>query len=122
MIFTLNIIFVDDADVKLRCYALLKRASLKIQLEKQDEGMLDFKLAQELQPENPDIYHQRAQIYILLDQLPEALQEFEKAVKYGPENAMAFIQKCYAEYRMALMSQDQMRLMMVSTCYLCYND
>ncbi|XP_050318645.1 mitochondrial import receptor subunit TOM70 [Bactrocera neohumeralis] len=102
-----------DADVALRATALIKRASLYIQKEEKDLGLADFDAAAKLQPDNPDIYHQRAQIYILLDQLPEALSEFEKVVKLSPNHAMAYIQKCYAEYRMALLSQDQMRLMIV---------
>ncbi|XP_011194227.2 mitochondrial import receptor subunit TOM70 [Zeugodacus cucurbitae] len=102
-----------DAGVALRAAALIKRASLYIQQEEKDLGLADFDAASKLQPDNPDIYHQRAQIYILIDQLPEALSEFEKVVKMAPNHAMAYIQKCYAEYRMALMSQDQMRLMIV---------
>uniref|UniRef100_A0A0K8WCR5 Mitochondrial import receptor subunit TOM70 n=1 Tax=Bactrocera latifrons TaxID=174628 RepID=A0A0K8WCR5_BACLA len=102
-----------DADIALRATALIKRASLHIQKEEKDLGLADFDAAAKLQPDNPDIYHQRAQIYILLDQLPEALSEFEKVVKLSPNHAMAYIQKCYAEYRLALLSQDQMRLMIV---------
>lgn len=106
-------LFADDADKKLRTYALIRRASLYIQKDDKDAGIEDFARAQKLQPDCADIYHQRAQIYILLDQLSEALDDFEKAVKLAPNNAMAYVQKCYAEYRIALMSQDQMRLMMV---------
>ncbi|XP_053960136.1 mitochondrial import receptor subunit TOM70 [Anastrepha ludens] len=102
-----------DADVSLHVAALIKRASLHIQQEEKDLGLADFKTASKLQPENPDVYHQRAQFYILIDQLPEALSEFEKVVKMAPSHAMAYIQKCYAEYRMALMAQDQIRLMIV---------
>lgn len=102
-----------DADVELRTNALIKRASLYMQLEKKDLGLADFDAAEKILPSNADIYHQRAQIFILLDQLPEALREFEVAVKLAPNNAMAYVQKCYAEYRLALMSNDQMRLMMV---------
>ncbi|XP_017484532.1 PREDICTED: mitochondrial import receptor subunit TOM70 [Rhagoletis zephyria] len=102
-----------DADVSLRAAAFIKRASLHIQLEEKDLGLADFEAASKLQPENPDVHHQRAQIYILIDQLPEALNEFEKVLKMAPNHAMAYIQKCYAEYRMALMSQDQIRLMIV---------
>uniref|UniRef100_A0A1A9Z8Q3 Mitochondrial import receptor subunit TOM70 n=1 Tax=Glossina pallidipes TaxID=7398 RepID=A0A1A9Z8Q3_GLOPL len=102
-----------DADVKLRAYALIKRASLHIQLEEKDQGLADFDQVQKLQPDNPDLYHQRAQIYILLDQLNEALQEYEKAIKIAPNNAMAYVQKCYAEYRLGLLAGDQMRLLMI---------
>lgn len=72
--------------------------------------MEDFKAAEKLDPNNADIYHQRAQIYILLDQLDDALEQFEKAVRITPTHAMAFVQKCYAEYRLACLSQDHMRL------------
>ncbi|XP_004536233.1 mitochondrial import receptor subunit TOM70 [Ceratitis capitata] len=101
------------AEVSLHAAALIKRASLHIQQEEKDLGLVDFDAASKLQPNNPDIYHQRAQIYILLDQLNEALSEFEKVIKMAPNHAMAYVQKCYAEYRMSLMSQDQMRLMIV---------
>lgn len=75
--------------------------------------LADFDTAENLQPDNPDIYHQRAQIYLMLDQFPEALSQFEKVFKIAPNHAMAYIQKCYVEYRMSLMSQDQTRLMIV---------
>ncbi|XP_073826567.1 translocase of outer membrane 70 [Musca autumnalis] len=103
----------EDADKKLRTYALIRRASLYIQQENKDAGLEDFAKAQKLQPKCPDIYHQRAQIFILLDQLTEALDDFTEAIDLAPGNAMAFVQKCYAEYRVALLSQDQMRLMRV---------
>lgn len=105
--------FLAAADSELRSNALIKRASLHMQLENKDLGLADFVEAQRIQPDNADIYHQRAQIFILIDQLPEALKEFEIAVKLAPNNAMAYVQKCYAEYRLALMSQDQMRLIIV---------
>ncbi|CAD7079747.1 unnamed protein product [Hermetia illucens] len=100
----------EEADVELRVNALIKRASLWIQLIEKEKGLADFEEAEELSPDNADIYHQRAQIYTLLDQLDVAMQEYEKAVKLAPHHAMAFIQKCYAEYRLAFVVQDQMRL------------
>lgn len=100
-----------DADVNLRSNALIKRASLHIQLDDKNTGMEDFEYSVKLQPNNPDIYHQRAQIYILMDQLDAALKEFEMAVKLSPKHAIAYIQKCYAEYRLAILNNDQMRLM-----------
>jgi len=39
-----------------------------------------------------------------------ALIEFDKAVRLAPNHAIAYVQKCYAEYRLALMTGDQSRL------------
>lgn len=102
-----------DADVTLRANALIKRASLHIQLDDKNTGMEDFQASVKLLPNNPDVYHQRAQIYILIDQLDEALKEFEMAVKLAPDHAIAYIQKCYAAYRQSILNQDQMLLMVI---------
>lgn len=121
-----------EADKSLRVNALLKRASLNVQTEKKDNGLTDFAEAEKLDPTNADIYHQRAQIFTLLDQLDQALVEYEKAVKLAPKHGMAYIQKCYAEYRLAFVSQDEMRLQSVMNdfknavekypdCVECYN-
>ncbi|KAL5279699.1 TOMM70A family protein [Megaselia abdita] len=103
----------SEVDSKIRCNALIKRAALHVQIDEREKGMEDFKAAENLEPNNADIYHQRAQIYILLDQLDDALNQFEKAVKITPNHAMAFVQKCYAEYRLAYLSQDHLRLFTV---------
>lgn len=102
-----------DADINLRANALIKRASLHIQLDDKNMGMTDFDYSVKLLPNNPDVYHQRAQIYILIDQLEDALKEFEMAVSLAPKHAIAYIQKCYAEYRLSIVNQDQMRLMVI---------
>lgn len=92
---------------------MIKRAALHVQTDERESGVEDFKAAEILEPDNADIYHQRAQIFILLDQLDDALSQFEKAVKITPTHAMAFVQKCYAEYRLACLSQDHLRLFTV---------
>ncbi|XP_030556789.1 mitochondrial import receptor subunit TOM70 [Drosophila novamexicana] len=100
----------DDADTTLRAYAFIKRAALFIQTEEREKGLADFAEAEKLKPDNPDVYHQRAQILLLLEQIEAALLEFDKAVRLAPQHAIANVQKCYAEYRLSLMSGDQKRL------------
>ncbi|KAH8358363.1 hypothetical protein KR200_010584 [Drosophila serrata] len=99
-----------DADPTLRAYAYLKRAALYIQLDQREKGLADFEEAEKLKPENPDVYHQRAQILLLLEQIEPALVEFDKAVRLAPNHPIAFVQKCYAEYRLSLLAGDQRRL------------
>ncbi|XP_068151376.1 mitochondrial import receptor subunit TOM70 [Drosophila tropicalis] len=100
----------DDADANLRSYAYIKRAALFIQLEDRENGLADFDRAEKLNPKNADLYHQRAQILLLLEHIEPALAEFDKAVSLAPDHAIAQVQKCYAEYRLALLSGDQKRL------------
>ncbi|XP_017859200.1 PREDICTED: mitochondrial import receptor subunit TOM70 isoform X1 [Drosophila arizonae] len=99
-----------DADITLRTYAYIRRAALFIQTEEREKGLADFAEAEKLTPDNPDVYHQRAQILLLLEQIDAALVEFDKAVRLAPNHAIANVQKCYAEYRLALMSGDQKSL------------
>ncbi|XP_060666869.1 mitochondrial import receptor subunit TOM70 [Drosophila nasuta] len=99
-----------DADPTLRVYAYIKRAALFIQTDERDKGLADFLEAQKLRPDNADVYHQRAQILLLLEQIDEALVEFDTAVRLAPNHAIAYVQKCYAEYRLALLTNDQNRL------------
>ncbi|KAH8298050.1 hypothetical protein KR018_005262 [Drosophila ironensis] len=99
-----------DATPTLRTYAYIKRAALFIQLDERDKGLADFEEAEQLMPDNPDIYHQRAQILLLLEQIEPALAEFGKAVRLAPNHAIALVQQCYAEYRLSYLVGDKRRL------------
>lgn len=104
------IINSNNAPVDLRSTALVKRASLNIQSEQHQKGFEDFSAAEQLDPENADVYHQRGQVYVLLEKLEEALEDFRKAVELEPKLCSAYVQKCYAEYRYACIVQNQMQL------------
>lgn len=103
----------DDVNVALRVNALIKKASLNVQSDNADKGFEYFSEAEKLDPKNADIYHQRGQVYILLEQLEDAAKEFGMAVKLAPEQGMTYIQKCYAEYRLAYVTQNQIALFTV---------
>lgn len=105
-----NIINTSDVSTPIKVNALIKRASWYIQHEETDKGFADFQMADKLDPKNADIYHQRGQVYILMDKLQEAAAEFAKAIELSPDQGITYIQKCYAEYRMAYLQQDQIGL------------
>lgn len=69
-----------------------------------------FTKAAEVDPNNSDLYHHRGQVYTLMDQLDSALKDFRRAVELNPDHGITFIHKCYAEYRMAVMEQNQFKL------------
>ncbi|CAH0714388.1 unnamed protein product, partial [Brenthis ino] len=91
----------SDASIKVRVNALIKRASLYTQLENTERCLEDFANAAKLDPNNSDIYHHRGQVYLLLERMDEATAEFAKAVELNPDFSIAYIQKCYADYRHA---------------------
>lgn len=91
----------SDAPTKIRVNALIKRASLFTQLENTERCLEDFENAAKLDPNNSDIYHHRGQVYLLLERMDEATAEFAKAVELNPDFSIAYIQKCYADYRHA---------------------
>ncbi|XP_038214504.1 mitochondrial import receptor subunit TOM70 [Zerene cesonia] len=91
----------SDASTKVKVNALIKRASLYTQLENTEKCLEDFANAAQLDSGNSDIYHHRGQVYLLLERMDEATSEFAKAVELNPDFSIAYIQKCYADYRHA---------------------
>ena len=69
--------------------------------------MADFKKAEELDPENADIFHHRGQVNLLTEQIDAATTDFEKAVTLNPDFPIAYVQKLYTDYRHAMQKNDQ---------------
>ncbi|XP_071454535.1 mitochondrial import receptor subunit TOM70 [Hetaerina americana] len=96
----------EDADAKLRVNALIKRASLHMQMDNAANAIEDFNRAAELGPNISDVYHHRGQVYLLMDKAAEAQTDFKKSVELSPEFPIAYVQKCYADYRYACVEQN----------------
>lgn len=56
------VITSDTATKELKVNALIKRASMYIQLEASEKSFIDFDNAKNLDPECSDIYHNRGQV------------------------------------------------------------
>jgi import receptor subunit TOM70 len=105
-----NIITQNDSDPKLRSNALTKRASLHMQTDQKEASFSDFTTAIEIDPNNPDIYHHRGQVYLLVEQLEDAVNDFSKAYDLAPKNPITYVHKLYSEYRQAVNDQDNGKL------------
>lgn len=103
---------IDDpnARTELKVNALIKRASYNVQSEQHQQCFEDFTAAEKLDKSNADIYHQRGQVYILLEKMDEALNDFVQATELAPDFASSHIQKCYVDYRHAVLVQDHMQI------------
>ncbi|XP_033230774.1 mitochondrial import receptor subunit TOM70 isoform X3 [Belonocnema kinseyi] len=103
----LNMIITTKSVVKeLKVNALIKRASIHVQLEHPEKSFCDFDMAIELDPNCGDIYHNRAQVNLLLERIKEAKEDFEKAVELHPDSGLIYVQKCYANYRYGASKKD----------------
>uniref|UniRef100_A0A914XJT0 Mitochondrial import receptor subunit TOM70 n=2 Tax=Plectus sambesii TaxID=2011161 RepID=A0A914XJT0_9BILA len=87
---------------KLKANAHVKRGSYHMQLGRKDESMEDFRMAEQTDPDNADVYHHRGQLLILLGEVEKAPADFDKCVKLRPDFAVAKAQSCYAMYRKAM--------------------
>ena len=58
----------ENSTTELKVNALIKRASMYIQLEKPEQSFEDFKLAEKLDPNCGYIYHNRRQVIIHFEQ------------------------------------------------------
>ncbi|CAO1336983.1 unnamed protein product [Diamesa serratosioi] len=105
-----NVINNPDADYKVRSNAYIKRASLNMQTEKKDLSFNDFDDAIKIDPNNPDIYHHRGQVYLLLEQIENAVEDFTKAQYLLPEDPLTYIHLLYSEYRKATADGDNATL------------
>ncbi|KFW77368.1 Mitochondrial import receptor subunit TOM70, partial [Manacus vitellinus] len=96
-----QVISMEDANVKLRANALIKRGSMYMQQQQPVLSTQDFNMAADIDPQNADVYHHRGQLKILLDQIEEAVEDFDECIRLRPNSALAQAQKCFALYRQA---------------------
>ncbi|OXU29262.1 hypothetical protein TSAR_007507 [Trichomalopsis sarcophagae] len=103
----------DASSKELKVNALIKRASMFIQLESAEKSFNDFEDAEKIDPNCGDVYHNRGQVHLLMERVDEAKADFEKAVELNPGFGVAYVQKCFADYRFAVSKRD-MNLMNTS--------
>lgn len=100
----------SDLDKKIKVNALIKKASLDMQINQTLECLTSFNEAEIVDPNNSDLYHHRGQVYTLIDQMENAVKDFTKAHELAPHHGVTFVHKCYAEYRLAVQSGNQAAL------------
>ncbi|XP_066590635.1 mitochondrial import receptor subunit TOM70 isoform X2 [Prorops nasuta] len=98
-------------DIILICTQQLKEIE-----DEKDEYYMDLILlratfslllaAERLNPKCTDIYHHRGQVNLLLEKIIEAKADFEKAIMLNPNYGVIYVQKCYADYRYAIMQKE----------------
>uniref|UniRef100_A0A674BHK7 Translocase of outer mitochondrial membrane 70 homolog A (S. cerevisiae) n=1 Tax=Salmo trutta TaxID=8032 RepID=A0A674BHK7_SALTR len=102
-----RVINMEDANIKLRANALIKRGSMYMQQQQPMMSTQDFNMAAEIDTSNADVYHHRGQLKILLDQVEEAVGDFDECILLRPDSALAQAQKCFALYRQAYTGNSQ---------------
>ncbi|KAK2158456.1 hypothetical protein LSH36_170g04057 [Paralvinella palmiformis] len=101
---------LNDVDKRIKSNALIKRGSLQMQNGQTDAALADFQQAIDIDPENSDIYHHRGQLYLLTERIEDAVTDFEKSLELSPHFAVAQVQKCYTDYRLAFHRHSPLQL------------
>ncbi|XP_067849240.1 mitochondrial import receptor subunit TOM70 [Heptranchias perlo] len=104
------VVGMDDANVKLRANALIKRGSMYMQQQQSQLSTQDFNMAADIDPQNADVYHHRGQLKILLDHVEEAVDDFDECIRLRPDSALAQAQKCFALYRQAYTGSNPLQI------------
>ncbi|XP_032888515.1 mitochondrial import receptor subunit TOM70 [Amblyraja radiata] len=104
------VVSMEDANVKLRANALIKRGSMYMQQQQSQLSTQDFNMAADIDPQNADVYHHRGQLKILLDHVEEAVDDFDECIRLRPDSALAQAQKCFALYRQAYTGSNPLQI------------
>ena len=72
-----------------KLYALIQMAVCHTQDYQIELGQLRYAAAEQLKPENSDLFYHRAQLQLGLGRLQTAIEYFEKAIKFNPNHALA---------------------------------
>lgn len=104
------LINIENSPLKMKVNALVKRGSLFMQHEKVDDSLRDFDKAALLDPLNSDVFHHRGQIHLLIGKVDAAMSDFKKAVELNSNFPIAFVQRCYTDYRYAYQLGDKAKV------------
>uniref|UniRef100_UPI00398F0C17 mitochondrial import receptor subunit TOM70 n=1 Tax=Pristiophorus japonicus TaxID=55135 RepID=UPI00398F0C17 len=104
------VVSMEDANVKLRANALIKRGSMYMQQQQSQLSTQDFNMAADIDPQNADVYHHRGQLKILLDHVEAAVDDFDECIRLRPDSALAQAQKCFALYRQAYTGSNPLQI------------
>ncbi|XP_014486803.1 PREDICTED: mitochondrial import receptor subunit TOM70 [Dinoponera quadriceps] len=111
------IINSEDMPKNVKLNALIKRATLYMQLEDPEKAVKGFEEAMMMDETYSDIYQHSGQTNLVLNRVDEAKRDFEKAVRYNPNYSSGHVQKCYADYRHATFKRDITALQNAEKCF-----
>lgn len=103
----------EDVLKRLKSNALIKLGSIQVhevspnvETTEAHESVFNtalnsFSKAIDLDPDNPDIYIHRAQVYLLMQRSEEAKEDLAKCVSLNPDFTSAIAQKLYVDFNVA---------------------
>lgn len=85
--------------LKPRPRTYIMRALINADRSSFTEALADFAQAQQMDPENGDVYYQMGQLYYLTSDFDRAEENFIKAKQFNPKNLYAYIQLACIIYK-----------------------
>ncbi|KAF2718752.1 mitochondrial precursor protein [Polychaeton citri CBS 116435] len=78
----------------------VKRASMHLEQTNRDEAARDFELAEQNNPQDPDIFYHRAQLHFVLSEFSAAATDYQKSIDLDPKFIFSHIQLGVTQYKM----------------------
>jgi import receptor subunit TOM70 len=89
----------EDASPRLKSNTCIKLTALNLQNNEEDQAYVNYDRAVEIDPENEDIYCNRAQVYAMKGLFDKCFEDFDRCLKINPANRISKIQKAFFEFR-----------------------
>lgn len=88
-----------EASNRLKSNTYIKLTALNLQNNEEEQAYENYDAAISIDPENEDVYCNRAQVFAMKGLFDKCFEDFDKCLQINPENRIAKIQKAFFEYR-----------------------
>jgi len=92
---------LDDeaASNRIKSNTLIKLTALNLQKGEESEAFANYDKAIELDPDNEDIYCNRAQVLAMKGRFDESFRDFDKSLELNADHKIAKLQKAFFQFR-----------------------
>jgi import receptor subunit TOM70 len=94
-----SILTNENCSSSLKSNTLIKLTALNLQNGEDKEAFENYDEAVKIDPENEDIYCNRAQVFAMKGQFEECFKDFDKCLEINPSHKIAKLQKAFFEFR-----------------------
>lgn len=94
-----DILNEESASDRLKSNTYIKLTALNLQNAEEKEAFENYEKAIQIDPNNEDIYCNRAQVFAMKNRFEDSFKDFEKCLELKRDHKIAKIQKAFFEFR-----------------------
>lgn len=89
----------DLASPRIKSNTCIKLTALNLQNGEEEQAFVNYDKAIETDPDNEDIYCNRAQVYAMKGRFEECFRDFDKCIEINSDHKIAKLQKAFFQFR-----------------------